>query len=350
MIKNKRIDWIDVIKGLAMFIVIFGHTFPSNNGLIRKYIYSFHMPLFFLISGFTAKKDLTLDFRSFVIKKINNLLIPYFIINIVSILFVYILTKIGVLDSVPMLEYLVGTFYGCTDVYQMINGPTWFILSLFIVEVLFYLINKVSKNNKEIFIFSIICAIISYVNSISTFQVRLPWHINSSLTGVFFYCIGFLFISYCDKFSKIIDSKRNSLIVGFILGVIGLVTSILNIRTSMYSEIYGSFIIYYISSLSSIFAIILFVKLFLKKSVLFKTIGKYSLFYLSYHLYLIEFMEKYFSFFTNNTLMLLVLSICVVFLLFPFALLAYKYFPIVIGKSKLIRIKNCDKINVHVRE
>ncbi|WP_368384475.1 acyltransferase family protein [Polaribacter sp. AHE13PA] len=40
---QKRINWIDQIKGFGIILVVIGHNFP----LIENYIYSFHMPLFF---------------------------------------------------------------------------------------------------------------------------------------------------------------------------------------------------------------------------------------------------------------------------------------------------------------
>lgn len=49
---KKRILWIDVLRGIAMFLVVYGHT--SQNAEIKKYIYAFHMPLFFIISGMTS--------------------------------------------------------------------------------------------------------------------------------------------------------------------------------------------------------------------------------------------------------------------------------------------------------
>lgn len=41
----KRIEFIDVAKGITILLVIVGHTIPE--GLMRTLIYSFHMPLFF---------------------------------------------------------------------------------------------------------------------------------------------------------------------------------------------------------------------------------------------------------------------------------------------------------------
>lgn len=60
----KRLKWIDVLKGIGMYLVILGHTHFASRGVI----YAFHMPLFFLISGmfFSYKKIST---KEFVIKK-----------------------------------------------------------------------------------------------------------------------------------------------------------------------------------------------------------------------------------------------------------------------------------------
>lgn len=49
MDKIKRIDWIDVAKGVGIFLMVMGHT--SMPDAVNRWIYSFHMPLFFLLSG-----------------------------------------------------------------------------------------------------------------------------------------------------------------------------------------------------------------------------------------------------------------------------------------------------------
>ena len=38
--KDKRIDWIDTLRGLSMFFVVWGHSFPSVNWFLRKWIYT----------------------------------------------------------------------------------------------------------------------------------------------------------------------------------------------------------------------------------------------------------------------------------------------------------------------
>lgn len=52
---HQRIDWIDTAKGLCMLLVIVGHTLPYSN-LLRNFIFSFHMPAFFFLTGYTARR------------------------------------------------------------------------------------------------------------------------------------------------------------------------------------------------------------------------------------------------------------------------------------------------------
>ena len=47
--KKKRILWLDIAKAIAIFAMIEGHTAPYG-GALRNFIYSFHMPLFFIAS------------------------------------------------------------------------------------------------------------------------------------------------------------------------------------------------------------------------------------------------------------------------------------------------------------
>lgn len=50
--RNKRVEWIDIAKGITMLLVILGH---SVFGVLRGAIFSFHMPLFFILSGMTGR-------------------------------------------------------------------------------------------------------------------------------------------------------------------------------------------------------------------------------------------------------------------------------------------------------
>lgn len=84
---NKRILWIDALKGFGIFLVTFAHLNIWDP--LEAHIYSFHMCLFFFISGFLFKCNLSI--REYAYKKIRNLLIPFFMWDILSTLLVILL-------------------------------------------------------------------------------------------------------------------------------------------------------------------------------------------------------------------------------------------------------------------
>ena len=49
-IARKREEWIDMLRGFGMLLVIIGHSRCPD--VLEKFIYGFHMPLFFVLSGF----------------------------------------------------------------------------------------------------------------------------------------------------------------------------------------------------------------------------------------------------------------------------------------------------------
>ena len=64
--EKNRIEWVDTVKAIGMFLVFYGHyveqlfLLEGENGMAMmqyKFIYSFHMPLFFMLSGFFAKRQ-----------------------------------------------------------------------------------------------------------------------------------------------------------------------------------------------------------------------------------------------------------------------------------------------------
>ena len=74
---KERIQWIDQLRGMAIFLVILGHVDLPNkvNGLI----YSFHMPLFFIITGLTMnnQKLSVMNIKEYILGQVKQLLIPY---------------------------------------------------------------------------------------------------------------------------------------------------------------------------------------------------------------------------------------------------------------------------------
>ena len=74
--KKNRIKSIDIAKAIGIFLIVLGHTLEF--GELRKFIYSFHVPLFFFLSGlcFSRKKNII-----FIKKKILTIYVPYLIVG-----------------------------------------------------------------------------------------------------------------------------------------------------------------------------------------------------------------------------------------------------------------------------
>lgn len=122
----KRIDYLDYSKGISIILVVLGHILSKGN--IKTYIYSFHMALFFIVSGYLFNCSKIISFKDFIHKRINGILIPYCTFSIINVLGYYILSglsfinlKNNLLDSIK--------FYGI--------GALWFLPVLFISESIF---------------------------------------------------------------------------------------------------------------------------------------------------------------------------------------------------------------------
>ena len=73
--RNNRIFWTDAARGIAILLVVLGHCIGNLTDPVNKVILSFHMPLFFFISGLCAKYE-NGRFTDYLKKKVKTLLIP----------------------------------------------------------------------------------------------------------------------------------------------------------------------------------------------------------------------------------------------------------------------------------
>ena len=331
----KRIDWIDTLRGLAMYFVVWGHA-QKNKTRIRSYIYSFHMPLFFFISGLTFGESDKMPFKDFLKRKIKGLIVPYITLNVICYILRAILFHLNVLTHFEYLDFFVGTFYSNNSILPIPCGASWFIVSLFLVNIMFYFFKKYSKNDFELGIVCAICGIISYVNSLSPYQLRGPWHIEAVFTGIVFFYLGYLFIKNIKKFDFLFNDKLRMLFYGFLLGLVGLLGASINRRVSMDGNLYGSIFLFYFNSLCTTAGLVCFVKLILPKSILFKDVGKKALFFLGYHQILISVLVHFYPILFSNSLFMFIHGVIMMVLLHILSIPVYRFFPWMIGKFKFL--------------
>lgn len=126
---KKRIDWIDMAKGYGMILVIYGHIIFSSNSLPLYMIFSFHMPLFFFLSGYVFSNRR--PFNDFIRNKEKTLLLPVFGYGSVIIIFMLLFYR-----PTNISDFFIANIIRLLLQYRFVS--LWFLSSLFVVDFIFY--------------------------------------------------------------------------------------------------------------------------------------------------------------------------------------------------------------------
>ena len=196
---GKRIEWLDVAKGLGIICVVYGHTIFKDE-LWRIWIYSFHMPLFFFLSGITYNEEKYTDSRKFLASKIKSILIPYFIFCIIALMRniveqLYALCTIGkAFDAAVLAQKAVGIVIALRG--SVWACAAWFLPCIFVVLILMYGTFKVARLCKaEKRTCATAAAIVFLVIGLLYAKSGLPympWSIDAAFVAFFFTALGWL--------------------------------------------------------------------------------------------------------------------------------------------------------------
>lgn len=330
---KKRIMWLDQARAVGMFLVLLGHAISDKTNL-RKYIYTFHMPFFFILSGMTFKTTDEIKIKEFLISRVKRLIVPYFILNIIMLSVFYINVSIGAKDPKTIFELIIGTLYSNPKEYGMIAGATWFITCLFLTELLFYLLKRYFKEDKQLTLAILIMGVLGFANSIAVGKkVPAPWHLSTVFTAVVFYFIGYLIMKHLDKIVEFIKNWKNYIITILGLIITGMYFAKMNGLPSMNAEIYGSPIYFYIAAITTSLAIIL---IMMKVPYIkpLNYIGQNTIIYLAVHEPLIWMFQKLVPWFDQRILTNLLLCILLYIALMPISYIITKLIPMAAGKYK----------------
>lgn len=183
---SQRIEFVDLAKGICISLVVLLHVFGELSGDIIQIMNLFRMPLYFVLSGLFFK---TYDgFFSFVKKKTNKLLIPFFL----TFIFIVLPTSLFLNKFEGKTTTFYSLFFGENGRFNLgVDGAIWFLLCLFAVNIYFYLIFLLTKRNVVgITILSIACGLLGYIFSRCCYS--LPMWMDSALTAMPFFLFGYL--------------------------------------------------------------------------------------------------------------------------------------------------------------
>lgn len=274
---DKRERWIDCVKGVAIFFVVMAHV-NGREVFLYKWIYSFHMPIFFIIAGivFSLKAEWQNQKTCELIKKkAVQLLYPYLTFSILT-LFWTIISK-GVEKSIEVLKVTI-----LLDGYSAL----WFLPTLFFAEAIFIFLFK-SKIHK-IFVITFLF--------IAGFGIILfNFHGRETLNGVIYVLLNILFRSiigstfiligyWIHQIFGAVQRKTLFVISAICLLVADMFLSQINGFVDLHYTNTNNLFYYYFFAVFGSYLILIIIKFGLKKNSIFEFFGRNSLIILGTHL------------------------------------------------------------------
>ena len=177
-----RIEYYDIAKGIGILLVVWAH----GRGPFSNYIYQFHMPLFFLISGLLYSEAAGVG--EFIKRKVKSLYLPFVIWNLLFYVTKSILHHVKSDTIVDTALRIVLTL----DKDGQYFGATWFMGSLFVVAVLYKLLEASLRESpsKDITLLLTFGAL-----AVLGYSVTLPHMVSRTLVLSLCYAVG----AFCKK-------------------------------------------------------------------------------------------------------------------------------------------------------
>lgn len=320
---NKRIEWIDIAKGISIILVVYGHAGLASIPYLGTFFSSFRMPFFFVCSGILFKYSKYPTLKCLIKRRYNSLIKPFIIFSLI-VLGLHIIQP-------NYLDYVMKTLVNGWGGYAL-----WFIPILFGTEVLYYMICKVADSSKiNVLILIFISAIIGYISYYLKFANN--YNLCFIFTAVLFYGIGNIIgpklIYYFDKSSFV-----NLIICCFVLFVLTC-SYYFNSPTPEFGANKLSGPITYIAGISGALMMCSIAAIFsrlvntpvnlMKKAVIYIGINSYIV--LAFHQIILLVLGHYTSM-NGSVARSIMWGILIVLII-----IINKYFPGVIGRAKYIR-------------
>lgn len=241
MSRDNRVVWVDLLRGMAVFAIVLGHTL-RNATAVYPWLYCFHVPLCVMVSGIVFSRSIK-PFGKYLFDKFMRLMIPYYVFALVSI-FLYEIMGSWMEDavdggySVSLFQNLYGMVYAnAGNGLMRWNMPLWYIPMIFVVYVLAQWVyyKNTPQWNYAVFLFSSVIAFVlkSYIN-----LDGLPFGIETAIYLFPFFAIGRV-IGCCRNIFERVPTQIK-LGIAVILITTGTFMSMRNSLVSYNADNYGS--------------------------------------------------------------------------------------------------------------
>lgn len=212
ILSQKRIDWLDVLKCIGMFEIFIGHI--SASGPWVNLVFASHVPLFFLMSGFTESFHEDRGLLETLKKSTVRILVPFYFFCIVTII-------TFVLDGPQMGASGIRTLLYSAFIEGGIRnhglGAVWFLSCLWSASVIFCVFRVLLRKKVLIMLAAILCFYFANTLIAPVSSPSWVYNIDSAFYYLIFYAVGFVAFPYINKFFSLFGKRRVLTVVGIIL-------------------------------------------------------------------------------------------------------------------------------------
>lgn len=205
---QNRINWIDSAKGIAIILVVYGHIILGlhnagmwntfNYHLQYSFIYTFHMPLFFMLSGLFLSKWVSRDANQAITQKARRLLIPYVVWSIIQgVVMIFLSTDTNSNNDWTLLMRIPTTPF----------SQFWYLYDLFFMFIFYYLLFRFLRLKLKWILLGalFIAPFASYINF---------WQFYRLFYYFFFFLLGSIIWEYRNKLNQIPVIKSGICFIG----------------------------------------------------------------------------------------------------------------------------------------
>lgn len=335
---KQRINWIDWAKSVSMFLVVLGHCHLETSHIATQVIYSFHIPLFYFLSGLLCSNSFS---KRTLLRDIKFIILPYCFYGTFTI-FVH-----TILSRTFSVHYILAGLWTLLRSDNASIGAIWFLPALFVCKQLFYLIKCVWNGTWQasIFLFVVLLFLPYYISYKS---INLPLFADSALFGLPFFLMGNKSIPFIERWKH---KTVHLLIITTIMLPLTAILSYYNGFVSIAVCNYGNCLLLYytnaITGIATIIGICLLFNMANRHSIpTFITITSYgTIVILGFHGIILLFLQYYipvcFNYYTPTIsfTLAIIYAIIVYIICYTIIIIGNHYCPNLLGLKKRIHPK-----------
>lgn len=321
-----RLKWIDWMKCIGMYLIILGHFFSIG----YRYVYVFSVPLFFLISGFLSKHEIT---KSFFWRKLwHNLIIPTIIICVINVVIIPLIFSSYQhidLSSSNIRRLLIYPIIGM----QNILDTCWFVYTLIILKI----IHQYTKKLWWRLCITVPFLVCSYFYNHIDMTVLHPLLNNpNAIANVFVAYPFFVLGDSLQQYKQLLNDYHNKIIIVTCLAICLLIVYYCGINNDcvwMYKGAYGdNILLFLIGGVAGSAAIFFIAKSISSCPNAIITISKGTIIILGFNKHFVSLFQHLIQI---PKILDYISALLILILFIPIIKVTEKRFPIILGKNRI---------------